>query len=538
MRRLPARRPRPIPRPARRIRTLAGFAVVLTMPGLVWAGFGDPSYWAVPLLAAGIVVGELTAVTFTVGRGRWRFSFTFGALGIALLLSPGAWVALGVLLGAVAAVVARRLPRVRAEFAVAELTATASVGVLVTYATEGSAGSLGAAIIGIAAAWLVRHMLVAAAVAFTSRRSILQVFAGGAPASLLHTAGNAATGMLAGWLAVCAPLGLVGLVVPLLLLWSMFELQARQSAEADMFAELVRGQEQASGRSVDVSAQIVVTAVARVLGGADVELIVNGVDGPMRYSGDESGTPDRRRVRPDVFDEPWVMRLLGGSRVLTGEEEGRPFCAALVGQWREPLAVLVARRPRGSAPFGRREATLARSLVRQVEPWLALPDVAGGGSGAAARTQRLEPDTNTARALALLRESSRRLGRLAEATGPDMAPDAAVPALLDEVHAVERAVASLIGAVALAADSEEPAPGVSSAELPPAGPPGELPARAGPPGELPEVSTGSVWPAGQRVPGPRRSGDTVSDIRHVRGRAGNGASGPDRPAWTTTGTKP
>ncbi|MGZ6870393.1 MAG: hypothetical protein ACXVHI_08860, partial [Frankiaceae bacterium] len=404
MRRLPARRPRPIPRPARRIRTLAGFAVVLTMPGLVWAGFGDPSYWAVPLLAAGIVVGELTAVTFTVGRGRWQFSFTFGALGIALLLSPGAWVALGVLLGAVAAVVARRLPRVRAEFAVAELTATASVGVLVTHATEASAGSLGAAIIGIAAAWLVRHMLVAAAVAFTSRRSIFQVFAGGAPASLLHTAGNAATGMLAGWLAVCAPLGLVGLVVPLLLLWSMFELQARQSAEADMFAELVRGQEQASGRSVDVSAQIVVTAVARVLGGADVELIVNGVDGPMRYSGDESGTPDRRRVRPDVFDEPWVMRLLGGSRVLTGEEEGRPFCAALVGEWREPLAVLVARRPRGSAPFGRREATLARSLVRQVEPWLALPDVAGGGSGAAARTQRLEPDTNTARALALLRE--------------------------------------------------------------------------------------------------------------------------------------
>ena len=96
--------------------------------------------------------------------------------------------------------------------------------------------------------------------------------------------------------------------------------------------------------------------------------------------------------------------------------------------------------------------------------------------------------------------------------------------------------------------SAELPPAGAPGELPPAGPPGELPARAGPPGELParagppgelpEVSTGSVWPAGQRVPGPRRSGDTVSDIRHVRGRAGNGASGPDRPAWTTTGTKP
>ena len=540
MRRLPARRPRPIPRPARRIRTLTGFAVVLTLPGLVWTGFGDPSWWAVPALAAGIAMGELAAVTFPVGRGRWQFSCTFGALGIALLLSPGAWVAIGALLGAGAAVTVRRWPRVRAEFAVAELTATASAGVLVAHATGPSAGSLGAAVIGIAGAWLVRHLLVSAAVAFTSRRPIFQVFAGGAPVSLLYTAGNAATGMLAGWLADCAPLGLLGLVVPLLLLCSMFELQARQSAEADMFAELVRGQAQAGGRSVDVSAQIVVTAVARVLGGADVELVVNGVDGPMRYAGDESGMPDRRRVSPGVFDEPWVMRLLGGSRVVTGEEEGRPFCAALVGQWRQPLAVLVARRPRGSAPFGRREATLARSLVRQVEPWLALPDAVGVGAGVGAgvtpRSRPVHSHPHTVPALALLREASRRLGRLADATGQDMSPDDALPALLDEVHAVERAVASLIGAVALAADSDEASAAGSVGLAEPAGLP--QPAKPAEPAAEPgEVSLGSVRPAGGHVPGPRTSDETHLDVP-AAGGPGGGASGPGRPAWTTTGTQP
>ena len=457
-------------------------------------------------------------------------SFTFGALGIALLLSPGAWVALGVLLGAVAAVVARRLPRVRAEFAVAELTATASVGVLVTHATEGSAGSLGAAIIGIAAAWLVRHTLVAAAVAFTSRRSIFQVFAGGAPASLLHTAGNAATGMLAGWLAVCAPLGLLGLVVPLLLLWSMFELQARQSAEADMFAELVRGQEQASGRSVDVSAQIVVTAVARVLGGADVELIVNGVDGPMRYAGDESGTPDRRRVSPDVFDEPWVMRLLGGSRVLTGEEEGRPFCAALVGQWR-------------AAPRRACGATAARFCPVRA---------AGGDAGALARASGGAVACVAGRG----RRGSRRGG-----------PNTAARPVARHAHCPGAGAPARVLAAARAARRRDRAghgPGRRAARAPGRGArrrarrriadrrcgaggghatsrrrrgrrPSCLP--GGPPASwrrCPPVRCGrSVGTSPDRAAPTRRT----STFR-PRERPGDGASRPDRPAWTTTGTQP
>jgi hypothetical protein len=97
---------------------------------------------------------------------------------------------------------------------------------------------------------------------------------------------------------------------------------------------------------------------------------------------------------------------------------------------------------------------------------------------------------------------------------------------LDEVHVVERAVASLIGAVALAADSDEPAtePATESAA--------ELAAE--PAAEPATVALGSVRPAGRQVPGPRKSDET-----HVPAAEGPGGSAaPGRPAWTTTGTRP
>jgi len=49
----------------------------------------------------------------------------------------------------------------------------------------------------------------------------------------------------------------------------------------------------------------------------------------------------------------------------------------------------------------------------------------------------------------VLRESAHRLARLAEIEGP-----ASVGEIVDELYAVERAVASLLGAIALAADPE------------------------------------------------------------------------------------
>jgi hypothetical protein len=55
---------------------------------------------------------------------------------------------------------------------------------------------------------------------------------------------------------------------------------------------------------------------------------------------------------------------------------------------------------------------------------------------------------DTAPALGMLRESATRLARLASAN----AGEDAVTDIVDELHSVERAVASLLGAIALAAD--------------------------------------------------------------------------------------
>jgi len=57
-----------------------------------------------------------------------------------------------------------------------------------------------------------------------------------------------------------------------MLLWLSYDEQTARAAEARLFAELARLQEQASGRSIDVSAQVVLTAAARLFGGADVEM--------------------------------------------------------------------------------------------------------------------------------------------------------------------------------------------------------------------------------------------------------------------------
>jgi hypothetical protein len=56
---------------------------------------------------------------------------------------------------------------------------------------------------------------------------------------------------------------------------------------------------------------------------------------------------------------------------------------------------------------------------------------------------------DTAPSLVVLRESAHRLARLADAEGP-----ASVHEIVDELYAVERAVASLLGAIAIAAETD------------------------------------------------------------------------------------
>jgi hypothetical protein len=273
----------------------------------------------------------------------------------------------------------------------------------------------------------------------------------------VHSAGISSLGILGAWLTEQAPLGLVALVVPLLLLWLSYDEQTARAAEARLFAELARLQEQASGRSIDVSAQVVLTAAARLFGGADVEMVLMAADGPVHYIGDENGV-GRQRVAPDVLDRDWVIRALGGSAIQTGADEGRGYCSAVLGGGDAPLAVLIARRPHGSAGFGRREAMLAEVLAQQAESWLSVAELAKSRDAARAQAEAAEDaaralgdlGAHTVPALVVLRESANRLARLA---GNDSGP-AAVGEIVDELYAVERAVASLLGAIALAADPD------------------------------------------------------------------------------------
>jgi hypothetical protein len=182
-------------------------------------------------------------------------------------------------------------------------------------------------------------------------------------------------------------------------------------------------------------------------------MVLMTADGAAHYVGDENGV-NRHRMDPAVLDSAWVIRALGNGSVCTGVDDGRPFCSAVLGGGDAPLAVLVARRPAGAASFGRRESMLAEVLRQQAESWLSIAELAKSRDEARAQAEAAEDaaralgdiGAHTAPALVVLRESANRLARLATAS--------AVGEIVDELYAVERAVASLLGAIALAAEPD------------------------------------------------------------------------------------
>ena len=441
--------------PQRRVALLGGASSALAVAGCLYAGWGTPAAWAPFVLAAAVALSEFAVVHLAFGRQRWSFSCTDGAIGAALVFAPGAWTVVAVVAGVLTAQLVRRQPRLKVWFNVAQFAA--STGAAAAFAHYLDGGLYGASA-GMGWFWLFNHALVAGAVAMTSGRRLRGLLWASAPMSALHTAGNTSVGLLAAWLTLNAPVGLLGLLVPMALLWWSYDQQTRRAAEARLFAELARGQEQATGQSIEASARVVLTAAARLFGGADVELILMGADGPVRYAGDEYGVTVRERVSPTVLDDGWVIRALGSGGVTTGMDDGRPYCSAILGRRDTPLAMLHARRPRGSAGFGRREATLAEVLVGQAESWLSVADLTASRDAAldradiadeAARTLG-DIGANTAPSLSVLRQSASRLAQLAAMpAGPNE-----VGEIVDELHAVERAVASLLGAIALAADGD------------------------------------------------------------------------------------
>lgn len=448
------RRPGPPRRPGGG-RLITVLAVLLAGAGSAAAGWGSPPPAALlllPLLAG----AEVTSAALLPGRARWGDLATEACVAAALALAAGAWITAATVTAAVLAQAIRHRPRARARAAALRLAAASGAAVAVSVAVGGLPGAVPvtAAAAGMTAWWAVAHSLAVAAVARTTGRKLRRLLSTRAPQSFTTTAAGSALGITTGWLAVHAPAGLLGLLAPLALLITATRQAAWQATEASLFAELARGGGGAPASSVDDSAQLLVTSAARLLGGADVELVVLGAEGAVRYAGTEAGPAVRAVVDPDAFDEPWLLGALGsGARgARSGVEAGRPVltvvldgavAAAAARGGAVPVAVLVARRPRGAVGFSRRDAHIVEALAAQASGWLAHAAVPGRQPALPAE----ESTRDDARpALGVLRDAAARLVRLA---GTREAVAGGTAAIVEELQVVERSVAALIGVTAL-----------------------------------------------------------------------------------------
>jgi hypothetical protein len=409
---------------------LGWMPVIARLPGANGHLLGCyPAY--VPAIAMLLAVASLLDVSLPVGRGHWqvRGSDAGGAALLVLCPGPGLW--LGAVLAAAVLMVGAKLTSRRRwrsmEYAAASALLQAGAATAVTCALrDAGLNTVGAAIGGVLAAAFTRHVMAAGGVALTARRSIIGLLLPRLPGAFFMALGNGAVGLLVGWLIVNAPAGLAGLAVPGLLVAGTSELQARRGAEARLFAALASEQQRLAGRSLEQSVAVLMTVTARLLGGADIELLLSGPEGLVRYTGDESGVSGRVRTDPSAFDAPWARQLLARGPVRIAIDEGRPYCAFSIGTGATPRAVVVARRPLGTSGFNHRDVVFARALARQAAPWLIPPPDLGP-----ARDTRLE----------VVREIARRILRSPE---PTVDPEWS-GRLLDEVHSLERAVAALLG---------------------------------------------------------------------------------------------
>jgi hypothetical protein len=429
------------------------FAACITlMTQLSW---GNVRWWALPVMTLVALVSESCNIKLQIGRHHWYVAFTESSISAALVFALGSWLVPAIALGVLLSVVRSGKSHLKVVFNVAQFGLSVAVGVWAGTAAGG--GVLGAAI-GIGAFWLVNYLAVALVIWVSSEGAALSdIFDVSGAINLINAAANASLGLLAAWLTLHAPLGLLALVVPCALIWVSYDQQTRQALEARLFSELADGQERVSGRSSDASARVVLTAAARLFGG-DAEMLLMTADGPVRYLGDDRSVT-RERVEQDAFGASWVQRALGTRTVTTGiEADGRPYCATVLGDAATPMAVLVVRRPERAQAFDRREQNMAAVLIRQASSWLSVAeltesrDEAREMAEAATEAARALGDmgANTWPAMVSLRESASRLSRLATMPeGPDPVGD-----IVGELHAAERAVASLLGAIALAADPE------------------------------------------------------------------------------------
>src|SRR3954451_21294191 len=233
--------------PTARIRLLAYVGLVGGAAAAALNGWGTAVWWAPLVLFVGVVVPETAVVHLSFGRQRWTFSLTEGAIAAAFVYQAGAWTVAAVVSGVFIAQLLRHQERLKVEFNVGQFAAGTALGAAFAHLVGGGiAGAIG----GMGLFWLVNNLLVAWVMSLMSDQKLWSLLWASAPLAAVHSAGTSSIGLLAAWLAEHAPLGLFGLVVPLLLLSLSYDEQTARAAEARLFAELARLQERASGRSV------------------------------------------------------------------------------------------------------------------------------------------------------------------------------------------------------------------------------------------------------------------------------------------------
>ena len=449
---------RDLMKPDRAVRLVIASLAVTGVLLSVWAGWGSPAWWVFGTFVTAVALTEWVATRVRIVVGRQGVTFALNDLVLAvafLLVQPGAWMAVGMGLGfALGRGLSRHRSFIKLLFNVTQIFCSAAAATLV-------ASLLGADVlavcVGLGTYAALNHFMVALPIAITSGVPYPRVLVRMGPLAIMNAVGNLSVGVLAGWLWREEPVGLLGLVVPIGLLWWSYLQQSRRASEVQLFAELARGQQRLGG-SVDASAQVISLAAARLFGAARVEMLLRHPESLLRYVGDETGVSVRTRVLADAMDEPWALRALAARGVITGFDGDQSYVSIVLGDPERPLAVLIAHRPPRSAAFGRADTQLAGVLAAQAESWLSVAELSARRDEALGRAEaygaanRVLGDISqeTVPALAVLRESANRLSRLATRfDGPD-----AVDEIVTELYSVERAVASLLGAIALASGAD------------------------------------------------------------------------------------
>jgi hypothetical protein len=314
---------------------------------------------------------------------------------------------------------------------------------------------LGAAL-GLTTFAVVNFALVTIAVRMATGRPIRELVGMGGLIGVAQAMGSASVGILAGWLSMNAPIGLIGLVVPVALIWYSYRAQIRQAAESRMFSELASGHEMVAGPSTDTSARVVVSAAHRLLSGV-AEIVIFSGETPVHYVANEVGVTSSRGSA-ELLSDPWIVEALGVDRLATGTTSRAPYLVTRLGSADAPSAVIRVLRPEHAPVFERRDQMMASILIGQAQTWFDMVEVSAARDEAIARAEMSDAASRvigdmgaeTFPALVRLRESAVRLTRLANtATSRDGVGD-----IVEELHAAERAVASLLGAIAMAADTQ------------------------------------------------------------------------------------